>query len=203
MPIGTATEEGEVVGDSEDLPDALAMELDAISVDEAGDVLVPDAETELPEVTPYGRNWDEVPNPRPPAKVTNLDPWPDDIEVPKPVATLKGWAERNGYTVRLGYSRGHKTGHLKADPWPLLEIIGAWCSRPGTNVVFSWERLPNGTNPKWKATTASFRAAGRVRAYGHLEGKRVASVLDRGVPSRYDEASAEPEVRGRSAQQDG
>lgn len=156
-------------------PDELTMELDAISVDETGDVSVPDATVELPEVTPYGRNWDEAPNPRPAAEVTNLDPWPEDIEVPGPVKTLERWAKRNGYTVRLGYSRGHKTGHLKADPWPLLEIIGAWCWRSGTNVVFSWERLPNGANPKWKATTASFRAGPMVRAYGHMEGKRVAA----------------------------
>lgn len=153
-------------------PDELTMKLDAISVDEAGDVAVPDATVELPEVTPYGRNWEMTADPHPAPEVTNLDPWPAEIEIPGPAAALKRWAEKRGFTVRLAYSRGHKIGHLKADPWPLLEVIGAWCSRGTTNVVFSWERLPGGKTPAWKATTASFRAGRLVRSCGHLDGKR-------------------------------
>lgn len=133
---------------------------------------------ELPEVTPYGRNWDQKLEAHPAPEVSNTDPWPEDVDVPSSVAAFKKWAEKRGYTVRLAYSRGFKTGHTKADPWPRLEIIGAWCTKPGrTNVVITWERLPDGKTPAWKAHRASFRHGVLVIGMGHTPAKQLMAVV--------------------------
>jgi hypothetical protein len=132
-----------------------------------------DPHAELPEITPYGRQWDA----------------PDDTVCPPPVITAAetyaaGWcwwpgsvltlekrAKLAGYEVRIGFARGYKPGRKKGT-WVLLDTIGAWCHRDGKpRVVFTWERSPESENPAWKAARASFRAGSLVRAYGHTEAK--------------------------------
>jgi hypothetical protein len=130
---------------------------------------------ELPETTPYGRNW--------------IDPKADHFSAPPPIITAAetyeaGWswwpaavltlekrARLAGYAVRIGFARGYKPGRTK-NTWDLWDTIGVWLHREGSpRAVFTWERSPDAAN-EWKAAKASFRGAnGRVLAVNHTAGK--------------------------------
>lgn len=127
---------------------------------------------ELPETTPYGRNWD-APDPDlcPPPVITAAQTYADGwCWWPRAVLTLTKRAELAGYDVRVGFARGYKPGRRKGS-WDLWDTIGVWLHRADRpRVVFTWERSPDAAN-EWKAGKASFRAGNLVRAYGHTQAK--------------------------------
>lgn len=131
-----------------------------------------DPHAELPQVTPYGRQWQwekpaECPPPVTTAAETYAAGW---CWWPSPVLTLEKRARLAGYEVRIGFARGYKPGRKKGT-WELWDTIGAWCRRPDKPlVVFTWERSPDQANT-WKASRASFRSGRHVVAMGHVQGK--------------------------------
>jgi hypothetical protein len=131
-----------------------------------------DPHAELPEVTPYGRSWQDAAPTLPPPVLTAVQSLAMDWEWwIGPAESLKRAAEKAGWTVVLLFSRGYKKGRRK-DTFELLDLIGAACWKVGQpRAVFTWERSPD-QGCTWKATTCSIRAGHQVRSMGHLAGKR-------------------------------
>jgi len=131
-----------------------------------------DPQAELPEVTPYGRTWNDstptLPKPVWTAVESLARGWCWWIP---PAESLKRAAEKAGWTCVLMFSRGYKPGRRKGT-FELLDLIGAACWKAGqARVVFTWERSPDQACT-WKATDCSIRSGHLVRSMGHLAGKR-------------------------------
>lgn len=118
----------------------------------------------------------EDPNPRPAPEVTSLDPVPEGLEWPSSLGGVRRKAEALGWLVRPGYSLGYVPGIKKAT-WKPREEACLWMWKADQpRLAFSWERSPDSQakgGPAWKADKALAFAGGMVRAYGHLEGRRL------------------------------
>lgn len=146
-----------------------ASELPTAPIDYTPDPEVPIApDLSLPDV--------EDPNPRPAPEVTSLDPVPADVKWPASLLSVQKKAESLGWQARPGYSRGFVPGVARGS-WKRREEACLWLYRAGSpRMAISWERSPESQakgGPAWKADKALVFAGAMVRAYGHLEGRRL------------------------------
>jgi hypothetical protein len=118
----------------------------------------------------------EDPNPRPVPEVTSLDPVPEGLEWPASLGSVRKKAEKLEWLARPGYSRGSVPG-VRKGTWKLREEACLWLYKAGQpRLAISWERSPESMakdGPAWKADKVLAFSGGMVRAYGHLEGRRL------------------------------
>lgn len=60
-------------------------------------------------------------------EVSTTDPWPVGFATPKPATDLHGLAVRNGWLVRLGYSRGPERA-VRVGTYKMVESVGVWAA---------------------------------------------------------------------------
>jgi hypothetical protein len=116
---------------------------------------------ELPEITPYGRNWEPAPVSTCPAPIrTAAESYAsgDRADFPAVVDLLERKARSLGWETRAGMALGYKPGRSKG-PWVRLDLMGVWLAAP--------------VNPHaWKAGSALLFGTNGTVKVNHTEGKR-------------------------------